>query len=60
MGKMILTVMAAVAELESGLVSERTKASWAILSGRRHRIRTQLRRYGTDIAQWRFHLSRLM
>jgi DNA invertase Pin-like site-specific DNA recombinase len=27
MGKMILTVMAAVAELESGLVSERTKAS---------------------------------
>jgi DNA invertase Pin-like site-specific DNA recombinase len=27
MGKMILTVMAAVAELKSGLVSERTKAS---------------------------------
>ena len=44
----------------TGILERRANSSWAILNGRRHRIRAQLRRYGTDIAIWGFHLSRLM
>ena len=32
----------------------------AMFNGRRARTRTQLERYGTDIAKWGFELSRLM